>query len=188
VPPEEVTPILRSRAKAVNFGVIYGMGPQRLARETSVTLSEAKGFIDEYFATYPAVKTYQEQTIEQARKTGYVMTLLGRRRYLPDLVDGDPRVQAQAVNVAVNTPLQGTAADLIKLAMLHVQKRMKAELPQAAMLLQIHDELLFETPPEHVEALTKLVREAMSGVMDLKVPLVVDVKVGKNWAETEAVE
>ncbi|MDA1194793.1 MAG: DNA polymerase I [Planctomycetota bacterium] len=183
VAPEDVTSTLRSRAKAVNFGVIYGMGAQRLARETSVTLQEAKSFIDNYFATYPAVKAYQDQTIETARETGYVMTLLGRRRYLPDLLSGDPRVFAQARNVAVNTPLQGTAADLIKLAMIRIDQRLTREGYAARMLLQIHDELLFEAPPGEMERLVAMVTEEMQGAMPLDVPIVVDTGQGANWSE-----
>ncbi len=183
VEPEDVTSILRSRAKAVNFGVIYGMGPQRLARETSVTLQEAKQFIDDYFATYPAVKAYQERTIDEARETGYVMTLLGRRRYLPDLQSKDQRVMAQARNVAVNTPLQGTAADMIKLAMIKVDGRLRSDGFEARMLLQIHDELLFEAPEAEMDRLIAMVTEEMEGALPLDVPIVVDVGTGANWSE-----
>jgi DNA polymerase-1 len=182
-PVDEVTSVLRSRAKAVNFGVIYGMGPQRLARETSVTLNEAKQFIDEYFATYPSVKDYQDKTISDAQETGYVMTLLGRRRYLPDLQSGDPRIFAQARNVAVNTPLQGTAADMIKLAMIRIDERLRTDGFKARMLLQIHDELLFEAPPDELDALTEMVRAEMGSALPLEVPIVVDVGVGSNWSE-----
>ncbi|MDF1701258.1 MAG: DNA polymerase, partial [Planctomycetota bacterium] len=181
--PEEVTPILRSRAKAVNFGVIYGMGPQRLARETSVTMQEARQFIDDYFATYPAVKAFQERTIEDATETGYVTTLLGRRRYLPDLQSKDQRVFAQARNVAVNTPLQGTAADLIKIAMIRIDELLRTEGYDARMLLQIHDELLFEAPEAEMERLTAMVVAAMQEAMPLDVPIVVDTGVGANWSE-----
>jgi DNA polymerase-1 len=183
VRPEEVTPELRSRAKAVNFGVIYGMGPMRLARETKVTMDEARQFIDSYFATYPRVRAWLDGTVESARTLGYVTTLLGRRRYLPELVDPDPRIQAQAVNVAMNTPLQGTAADLIKLAMIHVDRRLSAERWSARMLLQVHDELVFEAPPDEVERLKAMVKEEMSGAAELTVPLVVDVGVGETWAD-----
>jgi len=183
VPLEEVTSTLRSRAKAVNFGVIYGMGPQRLARETNVTMNEARQFIDDYFTTYPAVKDYQEKTIADAQETGYVMTLLGRRRYLPDIQSGDPRIFAQARNVAVNTPLQGTAADMIKLAMIRVDERLRTDGLAARMLLQIHDELLFEVPVDEIEALTAMVREEMTTALPLEVPLIVDIGVGANWSE-----
>jgi DNA polymerase-1 len=183
VEPDEVTPLLRSRAKAVNFGVIYGMGPQRLARETQVSLGEARGFITEYFETYPAVKAYHEETIRKARETGYVTTLLGRRRYLPDLTGSDARVRNQAENVAVNTPLQGTAADMIKLAMIHIDERLRADGYRARMLLQIHDELLFEAPDSELERLTAMVRRCMGEALPLDVPIVVDVGTGRNWSE-----
>ena len=183
VAPDEVTGVLRSRAKAVNFGVIYGMGPQRLARETSVTLQEAKQFIDDYFATYPSVKAYHDKTIEEARETGYVTTLLGRRRYLPDLQSSDPRIFAQARNVAVNTPLQGTAADMIKLAMIRIDERLRADGFEARMLLQIHDELLFEAPPAEMVRLQEMVITEMKDALPLDVPVVVDVGTGDNWSE-----
>jgi DNA polymerase-1 len=183
VAPEAVTPTLRSRAKAVNFGVIYGMGPQRLARETKVTMDEARRFIEQYFETYPRVRSWLDATVESARTLGYVTTLLGRRRYLPELTDGDPRVQAQAVNVAMNTPLQGTAADLIKLAMIRIDRRLTDEGWSARMLLQVHDELVFEAPPGEIERLTAMVKDEMSGAAKLRVPLVVDVGSGDNWAD-----
>ncbi len=183
VPVDEVTPLLRSRAKAVNFGVIYGMGPQRLARETQVTMNEARGFIRDYFETYPSVRAYHDATIAGARETGYVTTLLGRRRYLPDLLGSDARVRNQAENVAVNTPLQGTAADMIKLAMIRIDEKLRTEGFSARMLLQIHDELLFEAPHEELEKLTLMVRECMAGALPLEVPVVVDVGVGSNWSE-----
>jgi DNA polymerase-1 len=183
VPPGEVTPVLRGRAKAVNFGVIYGMGPQRLARETKVTMDEARRFIDDYFTTYPGVRAWLDRTVEDARRTGYVTTLLGRRRYLPELNHSDPQVRAQARNVAMNTPLQGTAADLIKLAMIRIDRRLEDEGWRSRMLIQIHDELLFETPPEERDRLTEMVRAEMTGAMSLDVPIVVDAGVGETWAD-----
>jgi len=183
VPPAEVTPALRSRAKAVNFGVIYGMGAQRLARETKVTMDEARRFIETYFETYPGVRAWLDGTVEAARTLGYVSTLLGRRRYLPELNEGDPRVRAQAENVAMNTPLQGTAADVIKLAMIRIDRRLLDEGWQARMLLQVHDELVFEAPPAEVERLTAMARQEMADAATLAVPLVVDVGVGDSWAD-----
>jgi len=183
VDPDEVTPDLRGRAKAVNFGVIYGMGPQRLARETAVDLAEAKRFIEQYFESYPEVKAFLERTKEEGRDRGYVQTLLGRRRYLPELSSTDPRVRAQAENVAVNTPMQGTAADLIKLAMLAIDRRLIEEGFEARMLVQIHDELLLEVPPDEREAVEALVRTEMTGAMELSVPVVVDAGWGASWAE-----
>ena len=179
----DVTSELRSRAKAVNFGVIYGMGPQRLARETNVDLAEAKSFIDQYFDNYPGVRDFLDTTVATARATGYVTTLLGRRRYLPELNSTDQRVRSQAENVAVNTPMQGTAADLIKLAMLGIDRRLGEEGYRSRMLVQIHDELLLEAPPEEQARLEALVREEMVGAMTLSVPIVVEAGWGDNWSE-----
>ena len=181
--PEEVDAETRSRAKAVNFGVIYGMGPQRLARQTQVTLPEAKRFIEDYFASFPMVRAYLDGTIAEARKTGYVSTLLGRKRYLPGLNDKDNRIRVQSENVAVNTPVQGTAADLIKLAMIRLHQRIEAEGLPIRMLLQIHDELLFEIPETVLDDAKALVRQEMEQAMDLDIPLVVDMGTGKNWSE-----
>jgi DNA polymerase-1 len=183
VAPKDVTPDLRSRAKAVNFGVIYGMGPQRLARETEVTLDEARKFIDDYFATYPGVRAYLDRTIDEGRRLGYVTTLLGRKRPLPELQNADPRIRSQAENVAVNTPLQGTAADVIKLAMIRIDRRLAEGRFRARMLIQVHDELVFEVPPEEEERLTVMVKAEMSGGLPLTVPLVVDVGLGATWAD-----
>jgi DNA polymerase-1 len=183
VPPEQVSPLLRSRAKAVNFGVIYGMGPQRLARETKVTMDEARRFIADYFDTYPQVRAWLDRTVEDARRTGYVTTLLGRRRSLPELQSPDPMIQAAARNVAMNTPLQGTAADLIKLAMIRIDGRLGRERFRSRMLVQIHDELLFEAPPDEIDRLRAMVVAEMTGAMALDVPIVVDVGVGENWAD-----
>lgn len=183
VPDAEVTPVLRSRAKAVNFGVIYGMGPQRLARETKVDLDEARRFIDQYFGTYPQVRVFLDRTIEEAEATGFVSTLLGRRRYLPELGSSDKRVRSQAENVAVNTPMQGTASDLIKLAMIHIDRRLREEDFEARMLVQIHDELLFEVPPSEQVRLEAMVVEEMASAMTLDVPIVVDTGWGATWAE-----
>jgi DNA polymerase-1 len=183
VPPAEVTPLLRSRAKAINFGVIYGMGPQRLARDTKTTLEEARTFIEDYFRTYPGVRAFLDRTVDDARRTGYVTTLLGRRRHLPELSSADPRIRNQAENVAMNNPLQGTAADMIKLAMIRIDARLREERLRSRMLVQIHDELLFEAPPEEADALVALVREEMTAAMRLDVPIVVDVGMGANWAE-----
>ncbi len=180
---EDVTPELRSRAKAVNFGVIYGMGPQRLARETKVTMNEAKGFITSYFDTYAGVRDFIESTKQDAREKGYVTTLLGRRRYLPELTGNDPRTRAQAENVAVNTPVQGTAADMIKLAMINIDRRLREEDYAARMLIQIHDELLFEAPPEEMDRLCEMVAFEMENAVPLRVPIVVDSGTGDNWSE-----
>lgn len=183
VAARDVTPDLRGKAKAINFGIIYGMGAQRLAAETGVSLAEAEGFIEAYFRAYPRVKAYEEETVASARRLGYVTTMLGRRRLLPDLTDDDPRLRSSAERVAVNTPIQGTAADLIKLAMVRIDRRLRAERFEARMLLQVHDELDFEVPPGEVDRLTALVKHEMATALEVAVPIVVDVGVGPNWAE-----
>ena len=179
----DVTSEMRGRAKAINFGIIYGMGPQRLAAETGVSLVEAERFIEAYFGVYPRVKAFEESVVEQARATGAVTTMMGRRRSLPDITSDDPRLRSAAERVAVNTPIQGTAADLIKLAMIRIHRRLAAEKYRARLLLQVHDELDFEAPPDEVERLTAMVKAEMSGALEVSVPIVVDVGVGANWAE-----
>jgi len=183
VDEDEVTVEMRSRAKAVNFGVIYGMGARALARQLGIKTREAAGFIDGYFRTYPGVKAFIARCQERARETGETETLFGRRRALPDILSENNRLRSFQERVAVNTPIQGTAADLIKLAMLEVESRLAAEIPEAMLLLQVHDELLLEAPVGAVARITDLVSEAMSGIHELDVPLVVDVHVGADWAE-----
>ncbi|MCK6511501.1 DNA polymerase I [Myxococcota bacterium] len=183
IDPSEVTPAQRSAAKAINFGIIYGMGPPRLAKEINVSIEDAAHFIKAYFASYPKVKAYLDDTIEYARKNGYVETLLGRKRAIHDLDSEDARTRAAARNIAVNTPIQGSAADLIKRAMIRIQQRLQQQSLSARMLLQIHDELLFEVPPDEIDPLSQLLREEMQQAMPLRVPLVVDIGHGPNWAE-----
>ncbi|MGQ0614964.1 MAG: DNA polymerase I [Planctomycetaceae bacterium] len=179
----EVTRDQRGRAKAINFGILYGMGPQRLSRDLKVSMDEARAFLEAYFREFPGVRRYQEATVAKARAEGYVMTLLGRRRAIPDIDSGDPPVRANAENMAMNTPLQGTAADLIKVAMIHIHERLDADGYRARMILQVHDELLFEAPVAEVEKLKPMVKREMEGALALDVPVVVDVGVGRNWLE-----
>ncbi len=178
-----VTGEMRSRAKAINFGVIYGMGAPALARQIAVTTREARAFIDTYFATYPGVKSFIDTTKEHARRDGYVETLLGRRRQLPDILSPNNRLRSFSERIAVNTPLQGTAADLIKLAMIRIDRELERRGLASLLLLQVHDELLLEVPRAELGEVTELVRDCMEHVLDLRVPLVVDVHVGENWAE-----
>lgn len=180
--PEEVDATMRSRAKAINFGILYGMGPQRLARETGLTMQEAKDFIAQYFAKMPAVRAWLDATLETGREEGEVRTLLGRRRPVPELNSSDGRVRSAAENMAVNTPVQGSAADLIKLAMLKVDAALEASSLQASMLLQVHDELVFECPASELDALQDLVRREMENAYPLSVPLKVDIGHGPDWA------
>ena len=183
VDPREVSPELRRQAKAINFGIIYGMSPFGLARQLEIGQKMAKTYIDNYFARYPGVKRFLERTIEEARKTRRTSTLLGRIRLLPDINSPNAAVRQAAERTAVNTPIQGSAADLIKLAMIRIDAALAQEGLRAAMLLTVHDELVFEAPPEEVEALTRLVQGVMEGVWDLKVPLRVNTSTGANWAE-----
>jgi len=189
-PLEEVTREMRRSAKAVNFGVIYGQSPYGLAKSLDIDHEQAAGFIDAYFARYPRVGEFIVKILAECRQKGYVNSILGRRRTVQGVRDpsslGDSRQRNQPERIAINTVIQGSAADLIKKAMINVHDRMQQEGLQARMLLQIHDELVFEVPSEEVDRLARLVEEEMSLVERLAVPLKVDVKVGDNWAECEA--
>ena len=171
----------RRLAKVMNYGIVYGMGSARAARELGVPQPEAAAYIDRYLGRYPGVRVFVETTVEQARTRGYVTTVLGRRRYLPELAARDPAVRQFAERAATNTPIQGSAADLIKLAMLEVRRRLSG--PEARLLLQVHDELLLEVPTDRLEAVRTAVRDAMEHVFALRVPLRVDVHDGANWTE-----
>ncbi len=180
---EGVTAEMRGRAKAVNFGILYGMGAQRLGRQIGMSTADARAFIDAYFDALPGVRAWIDSTLAAAVDCGYTTTLMGRQRPIPGIQSRDGRVRANAENVAVNSPVQGSAADLIKLAMLRVDERLAASGLQAAMLLQVHDELVFECPAAELQPLSELVREAMESVMDLEVPLKVDIGCGNDWSE-----
>ena len=183
VPIEEVTSDMRRKAKTANFGIIYGISTFGLSERLGVSRAEAKELIDGYFMSFPGVKDYIDTTIENARRDGYVETLLHRRRYLPDINSKNANVRGYAERNAVNAPIQGTAADIIKIAMVRIADRLKREGLKTEMLLQVHDELNFNVPMEEVERVKVLVREAMEGAMELSVPLRVDIGVGKNWLE-----
>jgi DNA polymerase-1 len=183
VEPSRVTPELRRQAKAINFGIIYGMSAFGLARQLEISQKMAKVYIDHYFARYPGVQRFLDQTIAEARQTCQTSTLLGRLRRLPDITSANAVVRQAAERTAVNTPIQGSAADLIKVAMIRIDAALSRERFRAAMLLTVHDELVFEVPPEEVGAVARRVAEIMEGVWDLKVPLKVNVATGANWAE-----
>ena len=183
LPREEITSEMRRKAKAVNFGIIYGISAFGLAQDIGVSNSEAKRYIDNYFARYPGVREFLDRTIEEAKTKGSVFTLLGRRRFIPELASSNAAVRSFGERMAVNTPIQGTAADLIKLAMINIQKRLKREERRSKMILQVHDELVFEVPDPEIDAMKKLAREEMEGVLKLVVPIKVDMGVGKNWDE-----
>ncbi len=182
--PEDVTSEHRRIAKAVNFGIVYGMGGFGLSTRLEIERKEADAFIEAYFERFPKVRKYMDDTIAGARENGYVQTLLGRRRYLPEITASNQQARAAAERMAINMPVQGTAAEIIKLAMLRMQERLDESEMRTLMLLQIHDELLFEAPDEEQEALTAIVDEVMPTVMpELDVPLVVDVKAGQSWGQ-----
>lgn len=183
VEPDAVDRTMRSQAKVINFGLLYGMGPQRLARETGLTIPEAKDFIERYFASFPTVRDWLDATVESAKEKGYVETLLGRRRHLPDLNSKNSRLRSFAENAAVNTPVQGSAADIIKLAMLRVEDALEGAGLERELLLQVHDELLFEVPEAQLEAATRVVVETMEGAIRLAVPLAVEAGSGATWLE-----
>jgi DNA polymerase-1 len=174
---------LRRRAKAVNFGIIYGQRGFGLSQQLGISTHEAQAIIDRYYQQYPGVPRYRESVIRQAEEVGYVTTMLGRRRMLPDIRSSNRIAREAAERMALNTPLQGTAADLIKLAMIRIAERTRREGWASRMLLQVHDELVFESPSEEIDALEAAVRKEMEGVMELKVPLVVDMHRGRNWDE-----
>lgn len=178
---EEVTPGMRARAKAVNFGIVYGISDYGLAKDIKVTRTEAREYIDNYFRRYHGVKEYIERTILEARSTGFVTTLLNRRRFLPDINSKNFTLRSFAERTAMNTPIQGTAADLIKIAMVAIQHSLKQNALLSHMILSVHDELVFETTEEELSILQPLVREAMETALTLSVHLAVDFKVGVNW-------
>ena len=180
---EEMSADLRRRAKAINFGVIYGMGAFGLAEQLGINRKEAQAYIDHYFQTYQGVKTWRDATLEAARENGYVETLMGRRRYLPEIASGEVNVRNFAERTAVNTPIQGAAADLIKKAMLSIAQRLRSMGLGARMIMQVHDELVFEVPAGEEESLKEMVREEMEGAVELDVPLKVDMASGRNWNE-----
>jgi len=185
VPHEAVTAEMRRRAKAVNFAVLYGMTDFGLSRELGIPVAAAHQFIKGYFARFPGVQRYIKETVEEAKAKGYVTTLLGRRRYIPELTSGNRNIRSFAERAAVNSPIQGTAADIIKLAMVRLDARIKREGSPAQLLLQVHDELLLEVPEARVGEAARMVREEMEGAYPLRVRVKVDVKYGPNWSDMQ---
>ncbi len=183
VPLDQVTKTQRNTAKMVNYGIAYGLSPHGLATRLNIAVDEARTIIDRYFERFVGIRTYVSDTVEKVRRQGYVETLFGRRRYLPDLVSRNRSVAMAAERAAINMPIQGTAADIVKRAMLVLDERLAKEGSKARMLLQVHDELLFEAPEAEAEATAALAREVMSSVAELKVPLRVDVGIGHSWAD-----
>jgi len=185
VDASEVTPDMRRLAKTVNFGVIYGMSDYGLEQATELSRDEATQFITSYFAQHPGVEHYIETTKQQARQTGYVQTLLGRRRYIPEINSSNRQVREAAERMAINMPVQGTSADIIKVAMINLYREMQKRQLKSRMLLQVHDELIFEVPQDEIEEMRQLVSETMSTAVELSVPVKVDIKTGNNWGEME---
>jgi DNA polymerase-1 len=183
VTPEDVTPDQRARAKAINFGIIYGSSAFGIAQQLGIASADAQSTIDAYFERYRGVRRFLDETVQLARERGFVQTLLGRRRYLPDLASRNRVLRNAAERMAVNTVIQGTAADLIKKAMVAVDAALSATGIRARMILQVHDELVFEAPDEEVESVGQIARSEMESVFSLDVPLLVDVGSGKNWRE-----
>lgn len=183
LPITMITPEMRSQAKTVNFGILYGQGPFGLSRQLHISMKEASEFIKTYFERYPKILEYLESCKESARKTGFSTTLTGRQRPIPEITNRNPSIRAAAERLAVNTPLQGTAADLIKMAMINIDREISKQKLQGKMILQIHDELIFEVPDEEISAFKELIKNKMEQVFKLKVPVEVHIAVGKNWAE-----
>ena len=181
VEPEQVTPLQRRHAKAVNFGIVYGISEFSLAEDIGVTRKEAKAYIESYLANYSGVRAYMHDIVAKAKEDGYVTTLFGRRRDLPELKSSNFNIRSFGERVALNTPIQGTAADIIKLAMLHVDTALRQAKLRARLILQVHDELIVECPVEEAETVRKLVAEQMEHVMTLKVPLLAEAKIGESW-------
>ncbi|MGO0059738.1 DNA polymerase I [Brevibacillus fluminis] len=185
VAENEVTSLMRRQAKAVNFGIVYGISDYGLSQNLNITRKEAAEFIERYFAVFSGVRKYMEDIVKQAKQDGYVTTLLHRRRYLPDITSSNFNLRSFAERTAMNTPIQGTAADIIKLAMIRMQERLQAEGLQSRMLLQVHDELVFEVPEDELETMRKIVPEVMAAAIKLDVPLQADVNDGRTWYEAK---
>jgi DNA polymerase-1 len=183
VPMEKVTPPMRREAKVINFGILYGMSAYGLSQQLGIEPKIAQAYIDEYFKKYIGVQTYIEKSLEEARQRGYVMTLLYRRRYLPDIHSPTVAIRQATERMAVNTPLQGTAADMIKVSMIHIQNRIEELGLSTRMIMQVHDELVFEVPEEELPKALPMIQNEMETVMNLSVPLRVSIHSGKNWAE-----
>lgn len=185
VPVSEVTPDLRSRAKAVNFGIVYGQQAYGLSQSLHISMAEARDMIDRYYEAYPGVRTFLDNVVARAKQTGYAETMYGRRRHIPELKAKNPQLRGFGERTAMNHPMQGTAADIIKIAMARVSRRLEEEGFAAHMILQVHDELDFECPVDEVERLTTMVRDVMEHVVDLRVPLIAEASTGVTWADAK---
>ena len=185
VPMEEVTSLQRRHAKAVNFGIVYGISEFSLAEDIGVSRYEAKAYIENYLANYSGVRSYMKQVVEDARESGFTQTLYGRRRYIPELKSSNFNIRSGAERITLNTPIQGTAADLIKLAMIRVEKALNDHYPEAQLLLQVHDELIVECPEDLANQVCELVSREMEQIAMLNVPLTAEAKFGKSWYDAK---
>jgi DNA polymerase-1 len=185
VAAEDVTPDMRARAKTINFATIYGQGPFALSRQLGITQDDAKAFITRYFERFAGVRAFLDRMVQLAREQGYVETLFKRRRYIPEIKDKNFNMRAYGERTAQNSPLQGSAADLIKIAMIRIHAALAERKLRSRMLLQVHDELVFEAPPEELAAVEALVKDHMEHVVELRVPLVVDVGIGPDWLDAK---
>jgi DNA polymerase-1 len=182
-PIEWVDEDMRRKAKAVNFGIVYGIGAFSLAKDIGTSVAVAKKYIDDYLTHFSGVREYMAHVTESAEKDGYAVTMMGRRRFIPEILASNKTVKALGKRIAMNTPIQGTAADIIKIAMIKVYRRLKAELPEARLILQVHDELIVEVPERLADKACAILKEEMEGAVSLAVPLTVDAKAGKTWFE-----
>ena len=181
IPKEEVTPLMRTRAKAVNFGIVYGIGDFSLSRDLGIARKDARKYIDEYLDKYPDVKKYMHDTVTEGKKYGFVSTLFGRRRYLPEIKSGNFNIRSFGERIAMNTPIQGSAADIIKIAMVKVHGELKKRKLKSRLILQVHDELIIEGYKDEKDEVERLLKESMENAAKLSVPLIVDVKTGNSW-------
>jgi DNA polymerase-1 len=188
VPENKVDEKMRYAAKRINFGIIYGMSAFGLAKDLGLPVSQAQDFIDKYFLRYPKVRQFLDGEIQKARDLGYVTTLFGRRRYLPDIHNRNMGLRQFAERQAINAPMQGTAADIIKIAMVKISRQLAKQKLSSTMIMTVHDELVFDVPQGEVKTMATLVRQEMEGAMDLKVPMKASVKVGPNWLEMEKID
>ncbi|MFA6198301.1 MAG: DNA polymerase I [Patescibacteria group bacterium] len=188
VQPEDVTPEMRRAAKAINFGILYGMGVYGLARGTNLDVDEASDYIETYFEHHQGIKEYIEETKALARRLGYVETLFGRRRYLPEIQSSNRQIRTGAERMAINMPIQGTAADLLKMAMIKIHRELPAISPKTKMILQVHDELVFEVPQDETKKVARYIQDAMENIYTLKVPIKVEIDAGPNWGELSEVK
>jgi DNA polymerase-1 len=185
LPEDFVDPTMRSAAKAVNFGIIYGISAFSLSKDIGVSVSEAKRYIQNYLNNYPKVTEFMDETVENAKRDGFVTTIFGRRRYIPELSASNKILQAFGKRAAMNAPIQGAAADIIKLAMVKVYRRFKQEMPEARLILQVHDELILEVPEDKAERAAEILKEEMESAVSLNVPMTVDAHCGKSWYDAK---